>query len=100
MKMNEVVSQQSIRFPQEAVRSETTPESITALLNALFPEQKQEEKELRQVKVILGDLSRMLTIDEIHTMISEIQYLVTVWLDAYEEDLFKGKTLKEVLNEG
>ncbi len=100
MQMNEVVSQQSIQFPQSPTNISSTPESITALLNALFPEQKQEEKELREVKAILGDLALTLTIDEIHTLISEIQYLVTVWLDSYERELFKGKTLKEVLNEG
>lgn len=95
MNINEE-SQQPIQFPQESVSSD----SITALLNTLFPEQRQEEKELKKVKAILGDLSTTLTIDELYTMISEIQYLTTVWLDSYEKTLFKGKTLKDVLNEG
>lgn len=100
MQMNKVILQQSIQFPQASIMSSTTPDSITALLNSLFPEQKQEEKELREVKAILGNLSSALTIDEIHVLVSEVQFLVTMWLDTYEKDLFKGKTLKEVLNGG
>lgn len=100
MKMNELASQQSILYPQESFTSSSTQESISALLNALFPEQKQELREIREVKAILGGLATNLAIDEIHTLVSEIQYLITAWLDSYEKDLFKGKSLKEILNEG
>jgi hypothetical protein len=90
--------QQPIQFSQSPIRS-TTPESITALLNSLFPEQEQEEKEFKQVKAILGSLTPSLSPEEIHTMVTEMQYLVSYWLDSYEIDIFSGKTLKEVLNE-
>ena len=92
---------QSIQVSQTPNRS-TSPELITALLNSLFPEQEQEqeEKEFKQVKAILGSLTLRLSLDEIHTMVTEIQYLVTFWLDTYETEIFSGKTVQEVLNEG
>ena len=99
MNLNQEILQQPLQFPHSSTKI-TTPESITALLNALFPEQAQEEKELKQVKAILGNLTQTLSIDEIHILITEIQYLVNFWLDTYEKEVFKGKSIKDILNEG
>ena len=78
----------------------STPESITALLNSLFPEQEQEQKEIRQVKTILGELSNKFKSEELHAIVCEIQFLVNTWLDTYEQQILDGKTLQELLNEG
>lgn len=78
----------------------TTSDSIMALLNSLFPEQQREDKEVRQVKEILGNLVDRFDIEEMQVMISEIQYITTIWLDGYEKDILGGKTLKDILNDG
>ena len=98
--MNEEIIQQSIQSPKATKGNLTTSDSITALLNSLFPEQQQQDKELRQVKAILGSLANELTIDEIHALTCEVRFLLESWLDSFEEDIFEGKTLKDVLNEG
>ncbi len=35
--------------------------------------------------------------DEIQTIISELQYLIDVWLNNVEQQIFEGKTLDELL---
>lgn len=86
--------------PESSQNEITTSDSILALLNALFPEQQREDKEIKQVKEILGTLSTNFSIDEMHVLISEIQYLTNVWIDEFEKDLFNGKTLTEILHDG
>jgi hypothetical protein len=76
-----------------------TSESIAALLNSLFPEQ-QYDKEFFQIKSILGDLVNTMTVDEVHTLVNEIRFLVDEWLNMYEQENYEGKTLKEILNIG
>jgi len=77
-----------------------TPDTITALLNTLFPEQQREGKEIKQAKAILSTLSTTLSAEELQVVIYEVQYLVTCWTDLYERKIFKDMTLKELLNEG
>ena len=99
MNMNEERVQQSIQNPTASSNNHITSESLTALLNSLFPEQEQ-DKELRQIKAILGNLANEFTTDEVHTLLCEIRYLVENWVDSFEKEILNGKTLKEVLNEG
>jgi hypothetical protein len=82
------------------LNQKSTPDSIVTLLNTLFPEQEREEKEIKQLKTILGDLADSFSVEEMHVLISEVQYLVTSWLDLYERGMLNGKTLQEVLNRG
>ena len=34
----------------------------------------------------------------VETIVTEFQFLIDTWLDEYEKDVFKGLTLKEVIN--
>lgn len=73
--------------------------SIT-LLNQLFPDQKREDKNVKQVKSILGDLTETFSLEELQEIISLSQYLTESWLDMWEKELFDGQTLYELLNGG
>lgn len=79
---------------------QTTTQTFQESLNELFPEQEYREKRVKQALKILGDLTNKLTIDEIQTIVVETEYLCESLLDTYERQIFKGKTLKELLNEG
>ncbi len=99
-------------FKQELKDTETNnPQSIVsnfkleqdsklALLNQLFPEQKYEDKSVKQARAILGDLTRKFSAEELQQIMVLLQYLTESWLDRYERDLFNGKTLNELLNNG
>ena len=84
----------------------TTPASTHKLpivdkaLDIIFPEQQYEDKTIRRAKEILGEIGKEMTVDEIKTLVSEVQYLCDTWLDKYERELFNGMTLNELLNEG
>jgi hypothetical protein len=93
-------NQNSLVQSNNLTHESRTSESITALLNSIFPEQEQDEKEIRQVKAILGELSKKFTAEELHALLFEIQYLVNSWLDTYEQIILDGKTLQQLLNEG
>lgn len=71
-----------------------------ALLNQLFPEQKREDKIVKQTRAILGSLISKFSTDELQEIIILFQYLSESWLNMYERDLFNGKTLQELLNLG
>lgn len=71
-----------------------------ALLDQLFPEQKREDKTVKQTRAILGGLTEKFSMDELQEVISLFQYLTDTWLDTYEREVFDGKTLQELLNLG
>lgn len=93
------IQETEILSGQNKLLQAPTSESITALLNSLFPEQRH-DKEFYQIKSILGDLVNTMTVDEVHTLVNEIRFLVDEWINIYERDNFEGKTLKEILNIG
>jgi hypothetical protein len=47
----------------------------------------------------LGEVSRNFSDEQMLVIISEFQFLIETWLDEYEKEVFKGMTLKEILNE-
>ena len=75
-------------------------DSTETLLNSLFPDQKREDKTIKQARAILGNLTEKFSMDELQQIIILFQYLSESWLDMYERELFDGKTLQELLNLG
>lgn len=74
--------------------------SVEEQLNAIFPEQTHKNKLVKRTKEILGDLTSGMSEDEVQTIATEVEYLCETWLDRYEEKIFSGKTLNELLNIG
>lgn len=69
------------------------------VLNTIFPEQQQRDKEVQKARIALGKTSKELSDEELQAKMSETQYLIQTWLDEFERNMFDGKTLKEVLHE-
>lgn len=85
--------------PAPGIGFDHVTQKIGKSLDDLFPEQQRDEKEIRHAKETLGILASDLSQNELKDVIVEIQYLAESWLDDFERDVFKGKTLKELLHE-
>ena len=68
------------------------------VLNSIFPGQTEENKIIK-TRRILGETAKSLSDEQIQCIVSEFQFLIDSWLDEYERKVFRGITLKEVLNE-
>ncbi|OGE32845.1 hypothetical protein A3C59_04450 [Candidatus Daviesbacteria bacterium RIFCSPHIGHO2_02_FULL_36_13] len=73
--------------------------AVVNVLDTLFPEQQFDEKNIQKAKEILGSLTESLSPQQLRDTVAEFQYLVNSWLDDFEREIFKGKTLKELLHE-
>lgn len=85
--------------PTHTSSSEPISNKLSKSLDDLFPEQKVEEKNIQRAREILGDLAAELTPAQLKDAIVETQYLVSTWLDDFEREIFKGKTLQELLHD-
>jgi len=47
----------------------------------------------------LGELAKEFTELELKEIVTDVDFIVESWLDDFERDLFKGKTMKELLHE-
>lgn len=72
--------------------------TLTNTLNSLFPTQTQENKATKTRKA-LGQTAEAFSDEQVETIVTQFQFLIDSWLDEYERDVFKGLTLKEVINE-
>ena len=68
-------------------------------LDTLFPEQQYDEKNIQKAKEILGTSANQFSSEQLKDVVTEIQFLVTSWLDDFERDAFDGLTLQELLHE-
>ncbi len=73
-------------------------DSLQNVLNRAFPKQSEENKFTR-TRQLLGETAQTLSNEQIETVVTEFQFLIDTWLNEYEKDVFKGLTLKEVINE-
>lgn len=73
--------------------------TFTQSLDALFPEQQYDEKDVQKAKEILGNLYKEFSPEQLKDTVTEIQYLCESWLDEFERETFDGLTLKELLHE-
>lgn len=73
--------------------------SVSESLDAMFPEQKHQDREVAKTKEILGKLADSFTELQLKEIVTDIDFLVEGWLDEFEREKFGGKTLKELLHE-
>ena len=73
--------------------------SIIESLDIIFPEQKRQDKDLVNTKEVLGKLSESFSDLQLKELITDVDFLVGNWLDQFEQGIFEGKTLKELLYE-
>ena len=74
-----------------------TTQGIYQQVNQNFQEQNEKVKTIQEARDILGKSAENLTDDQVHALSTEIQYLVDTWIEEYEQKVFDGKTLKELL---
>lgn len=91
--------QTAIGLEQKELGLVTIPQSTEQSLAQLFPEQKYEERRLKQAKDALGLLGYGLSAIELETVVMEVEFLTETWLDEFERNIFKGLTLQELLHE-
>lgn len=72
---------------------------VAKALEAVLVKQEPEDKDVQEVRKIMGKLADGLSTDQIKNMITEIDFLVKAWLEEYERNIFDGKTLAELLHE-
>lgn len=66
-------------------------------INQHFQEQNEGQKTVQEARDILGESAENLTDSQVHDLVNEVQYLVDTWIEEYEQKVFDGKTLKELL---
>jgi hypothetical protein len=66
-------------------------------LNNYFNEKDLQQKTVLEAREILGDSADSISDQELYELVTEMQYLVDVWIEDYEKSVFDGKTLKELL---
>ncbi len=49
------------------------------------------------IKAILGSKANQLTDEELQDSIIKMQYLIELWLDSFEMEIFEGKSFFEML---
>ncbi len=102
--LNTNIPQTQLKVPSViSPAQDTSPskqETTLALLDQLFPDQKREDKTIKQARAILGNLTEKFSMEELQEIIILFQYLTESWLDMFERELFDGKTLQELLNLG
>jgi hypothetical protein len=52
---------------------------------------------LEDIRKLLKQQGVKMSEDELQTTVTEFQYLIDVWLNDIERELFQGKTLDELL---
>lgn len=93
--LNDVLTNVTLRPPDIS----KSPLSFRESLDNLFPEQKREEKDIRQAKDVLGSIAAEFSTEQLKDVIIEVRYLAESWLDDFERDIFGGKTLNELLHD-
>ena len=87
----QVFDQSALKFKQNL--------TITESLDVMFPEQKRQDKDVLKAKEALGELAKEFTELELKEVITDVDFMVESWLDDFERELFKGKTMQELLHE-
>lgn len=106
------VTEEKIAQPLVQILEEVTPKDVNQKsssesniknfkqsLDDLFPEQQYDEKNIKKAKDILGNVGDELKDIQLRSAVAEIQYLAETWLDNFEQSIFNGSTLMELLHE-
>lgn len=65
-----------------------------------FVSQSNKESQVEKSRRILGEVASDLSDNDLQIFITEIQYLINSWFDQFEQEIFKGQTLRQILNGG
>ncbi len=68
-------------------------------LNRVLVEQEYKDKEIQKALSTLGESATNLTEEQVKDLLTEMQFLVSSWLDDYERRIFNGVTLQELMHE-
>lgn len=71
---------------------------IDDAMRAIFATPTQETL-LQKTRHIMGNAVTELSDDELEVYITEFQHLIDYWLDTFEQQIFDGMTLQQVLRE-
>lgn len=72
--------------------------SLDSAIQRIFTS-PQEETRLLRARRIMGSSVKDLADEELEVYLTEIQYLLDEWLNEFEQHLFDGLTLKQVLGQ-
>ena len=103
MKLPSDIKQSVITFEDNLPSSTSSYKSLSQKtdtydqINQHFQQQNEEQKTIQDAREILGNEAEGLTDNQIKDLVNEIQYLVDTWIEEYEQKVFDGKTLKELL---
>lgn len=87
-------SQAALSLPGELITGGY--KSIDTALRSIFPT-VQEETKLQKARAILGEVAVKLPDHELELFLTKLQCLVDSWFDVYEQEVFDGKTLRDIL---
>lgn len=90
---------QDIGINPQSRRSESqaNQQGVYDQLNQIFSEQDKEKKAVYEAREILGESASSLSDEQVYDLVNEVQYLTDTWLEEFEQKVFDGKTLKEIL---
>jgi hypothetical protein len=60
----------------------------------------QEESRLQKARRIMGTSLESVVDEDLEAYLTEFQYLLDAWFDAFEQEMFDGLTLRQVLGQG
>lgn len=96
-----ITNDSSVNILTDKKRDNTFPnpqQTLEQTLSSIFPDSKEENK-LQRARAILGEIVKDQTDEELKTFVTELQYLIDTWLDIFEQQVFGGITLKQLLHE-
>ena len=91
----------------EQTKSEVTGSKLDALnplasidqaLQRVFST-TQEETRLQKARSIMGSYLYEVSDEDLEIYLTEFQHLIDGWFDSFEQDMFNGATLKQVLGQ-
>ncbi len=85
-------------LPNLSPESQFNPQGTYDQLNQFFSEQDKQQKTVLEAREILGSSADNISDAQVYDLVNEVQYLVDSWLEEYEQKIFEGKTLDEILS--
>lgn len=77
--------------------SDTNPHhTLETALNAIFPTSTEETKQ-NSIRRNLGETGKAFSQEQIEALVADFQFLIDTWLDEFEQEVFEGKKLQEIL---
>lgn len=103
--LNLQVFDQNTPVPESSVRAkvvlpneqpQTSLKSLEQTLSNIFPD-NQEENKVNKARKILSEAVISYSDEQLAGVVTDFEYLIDCWLDLFEKQTFKGKTLRELL---